>query len=76
MAKQRFWLNPKGGPEFLFGSTAAASRYFKRHHNVEQGFYDSKGVFHPIRASRDYSASRAGEGRHRKSRKSKKRRRR
>jgi hypothetical protein len=28
--------------------------------NVEQGFYDQYG-FHPIRASSDYSAARAGE---------------
>jgi hypothetical protein len=75
MARKKFWLNPHGGPEFLFGSTAAASRYFKRHHNVEHGFYDSKGTFHPIRSSRDYSSSRAGEGRSRKKRKSRKRRR-
>ena len=30
--------------------------------NVAEGFYDSTG-FHPIRASRDYSKARAGEGR-------------
>jgi hypothetical protein len=29
--------------------------------NVDQGFWDSRG-FHPIRASADYNAGRAGEG--------------
>jgi hypothetical protein len=29
--------------------------------NVAQGFVDSKGVFHPIRASFDYNKRRAGE---------------
>jgi hypothetical protein len=34
----------------------------KRKKNVEQGFYDSKGRFHPIRTSSDYSERRAGTG--------------
>jgi hypothetical protein len=34
----------------------------KRKKNVEMGFWDAKG-FHPMRASRDYSGARAGEGR-------------
>jgi len=46
--------------------------------NVEMGVWDSSG-FHPIRASRDYSASRAGErkggGRARAKRKTRKARR-
>ena len=29
--------------------------------NIAQGFVDSSGVFHPIRASVDYNARRAGE---------------
>lgn len=29
--------------------------------NIAAGFYDSKGVFHPIRASADYDYDRAGE---------------
>lgn len=29
--------------------------------NVAAGFYDEDGYFHPLRASFDYSASRAGE---------------
>lgn len=32
-----------------------------RRKNVEQGFYDGNGVFHPIRASADYDAGAAGE---------------
>lgn len=43
--------------------------------NVEMG-YHAKGVFHPIRASYDYSASRAGEGRKKRSRSKPKARRR
>ena len=30
--------------------------------NVEQAFFDASGIFHPIRASADYDASRVGEG--------------
>ena len=33
--------------------------------NVAAGFMDEDGIFHPIRASFDYSPSRAGEGRSR-----------
>lgn len=33
----------------------------KRRRNVEQGFYDGNGVFHPIRASHDYDGKTAGE---------------
>lgn len=29
--------------------------------NVSAGFHDEDGIFHPIRASFDYSRSRAGE---------------
>ena len=29
--------------------------------NVQEGFIDGQGAFHPIRASSDYSAKRAGE---------------
>jgi hypothetical protein len=32
-----------------------------RRRNVTAGFYDEEGMFHPIRASYDYSRSRAGE---------------
>lgn len=37
---------------------ANGRRYLR---NVAAGFYDDEGVFHPIRASYDYSAKRAGE---------------
>ena len=40
--------------------------------NVAAGFYDSMGIFHPIRASFDYSASRVSEKRAYKSPKAKK----
>jgi hypothetical protein len=30
--------------------------------NVEQGFHDTQGVFHPIRASVDYDPDRGGDG--------------
>lgn len=33
--------------------------------NIAAGFYDEDGYFHPIRASYDYSPSRAVEGRKR-----------
>ncbi len=36
--------------------------YAKRERNISEGFYDSGGVFHPIRASADYDPSIAGEG--------------
>lgn len=50
----------------------------KRHkRNVAAGFYDEDGYFHPIRASYDYSRSRAGEsGRRRKNSAPRRRRRR
>ena len=32
-----------------------------RKKNISQGFYDSNGVFHPIRAASDYDAGTAGE---------------
>lgn len=80
MARHIFYINPARDVEVTFsGSSDTALRkmreYMHRHHNVEQGFYDRKGRFHPIRSSSDYSGSRAGEGR-RKKRKAKRRRRR
>jgi hypothetical protein len=47
----------------------------RRMKNVAQGFYDNYGVFHPIRASKDYDESRVGGKRRKKSKKKKKRRR-
>lgn len=38
----------------------------KKKKNVEMGFYDSKGQFHPIRASSDYSERAASHGAARK----------
>lgn len=37
------------------------SRLLKRKKNIAAGYYDEDNVFHPIRASYDYSAKRAGE---------------
>jgi hypothetical protein len=51
---------------FLFGKKKSGKR---RRRNVAAGFHDEDGVFHPIRASYDYSAKRAGESRSRKRRK-------
>jgi hypothetical protein len=78
MARHVFYLNPAKDVEFSFSGTADAARrkmreHMRRHHNVEMGFYDRKGTFHPIRASSDYSSGRAGEGR--KKKKARKRRR-
>ncbi len=49
----------------FFGKTAqavksAAKAFVKK--NIAEGFWDG-GIFHPIRASSDYSRGRAGEGR-------------
>ena len=38
----------------------------RRGKNVAAGFVDEDGIFHPIRASFDYSPKRAGEGRKRR----------
>lgn len=35
----------------------------RKNESVEMGFYDSKGRFHPIRASDDYDPDAVGEGR-------------
>jgi hypothetical protein len=40
--------------------------------NVAAGFVDEEGIFHPIRASYDYSSKRAGEGGKKKASKKKK----
>lgn len=45
-----------------------------RRRNVAAGFYDEDGYFHPIRASYDYSRSRAGEPPLKRKSKKKKRR--
>ena len=58
----------KAGPATvnIFGktkkkATANGRRFVKKYmKNVEQGFF-ADGIFHPIRASSDYSGRRAGE---------------
>jgi hypothetical protein len=48
---------------------------YLRRTNVMAGFYDEDGQFHPIRAAKDYSRSRAGEGSGQRRKSSAKRRR-
>jgi hypothetical protein len=63
-----YTVKVKAGPATvnIFGKTkkkaVANGRHFVKKYmkNIEQGFY-AGGVFHPIRASSDYSARRAGE---------------
>ena len=54
-----------GGKEVQARSMQAALKKAlksnRRRRNVAAGFVDEEGVFHPIRASYDYSAKRAGE---------------
>ena len=47
----------------------------RRRRNVAAGFYDEEGIVHAIRASYDYSPSRAGDPKTKAKRKTKKRRR-
>ena len=42
--------------------------HVSRRRNVAAGYLDEEGIFHPLRASYDYSASRAGEGGRKKGR--------
>lgn len=56
----------KNSIDFL--RTRSVSKH-KPRKNIFAGFYDEDGIFHPIRASADYSASRAGETRKRKRKK-------
>lgn len=56
--------NPVGSATFFgksYKKALSAGRRFLK--NIAAGFYDEDGVFHPIRASYDYSSSRAGESR-------------
>jgi len=46
----------------ISGRTVSRLKNLLRRHNVEMGFTDATG-FHPIRASKDYSMARSGEGR-------------
>jgi len=66
-----------GGSEYRSKKRALAAQYTgiarakkavrsavnPRRKNIAAGYYDEDGYFHPIRASFDYSPSRAGEGR-------------
>ena len=57
-----------GGKEVQARSMQAALKKAlkaNRKRNVAAGFVDEEGVFHPIRASYDYSAKRAGEAKKR-----------
>ncbi|HLJ17978.1 MAG TPA: hypothetical protein VKV15_26005 [Bryobacteraceae bacterium] len=70
----RFYTNPYNGPEIIFtgkkkNAIQKARKFFRQFKNVAAGFYDDLGVFHPIRASYDYSAKRAHEGGRKQSRK-------
>lgn len=44
-----------------FLDKATGTVFSKKARNVAQGFFDSNGVFHPIRSSSDYDAGTAGE---------------
>jgi hypothetical protein len=74
----KFYVNPSSGPEVSFSGSKKkalpkASKFFRRMKNVAAGFYDEDGIFHPIRASYDYSRKRVGERPKRKSKKRRKR---
>ena len=61
--------NPVGSATFLgksYKKALAAGRRYLR--NIAAGFYDSEGIFHPIRASHDYQPYLAGEKAGRRSR--------
>lgn len=52
MALEAFLVNPPRGMK----------RVRRRRRNIEAGFYDGTGQFHPIRSSWDYDTGRVGEG--------------
>lgn len=62
-------VDRKGNPKRKFtffgktkvGALTNAKDYFRKTRNIKAGFYDEEGIFHPIRASSDYSPSRAGD---------------
>ena len=69
--------NPIGTASFFGRSHKAANATGRRYlRNIAAGFYDDEGIFHPLRASYDYSAKRAGEGGRKRSKAKPKRRRR
>lgn len=54
--------NPVGTATFHGKSYRAANAAGRRYlRNIAAGFYDSEGIFHPIRASHDYQPYRVGE---------------
>jgi hypothetical protein len=55
-------FNQDGTVEVMTESPAHAAAHNRGRRNIAAGFYDEDGYFHPIRASWDYSRSRAGEG--------------
>lgn len=76
MAKATFKLFRRGNPigsATFFGRSRKAAHAAGRAllNNIAAGFYDEEGIFHPIRASFDYSARRAGEKARRRKRKGK-----
>ena len=65
-----------GGKEVQARSMRAALKKAlkaNRKRNVAAGFVDEEGVFHPIRASYDYSAKRAGEAKKKRAKANRKR---
>jgi hypothetical protein len=57
-------------PGRMVGKRFVASKNPRR--NIAEGFHDSKGVFHPIRASADYDPSRGGDATRKGKKKAKK----
>ena len=49
------------GEELMILGNPRRKRGIRARRNIAKGFHDSSGKFHPIRASFDYSPSRAGE---------------
>lgn len=62
-------VDRKGNPKRKFtffgknkqAALSNAKGYFRKTRNIKAGFYDEDGEFHPIRASSDYSPTRAGD---------------
>lgn len=58
---QKAALRVRNRAKYGHRKTVARNRHRPRGRNVAAGFYDEEGIFHPIRASHDYSQRRAGE---------------
>jgi hypothetical protein len=52
-------INPNGSVSLMVPKSSLKKNPKRR--NIAAGFYDEDGYFHPIRASYDYSPSRAGD---------------